>query len=159
MKISVVAAVFSLVAAPAYAVNLVGGGATFANPILDACKAEYARETGDNYVYNSLGSGAGRSGIDKGDFDFGWSDTPHLGATAPKSMIHLPVVAAPVAIIYNVPGIKGNAPQITLSPTTIAKIFSREITKWNDPAIKADNNRVIKTPVFCQGARQGNGGR
>ncbi|MEY3325641.1 MAG: hypothetical protein RL694_528, partial [Actinomycetota bacterium] len=149
MKISVVAAIFSLVAAPAYAVNLVGGGATFANPILDACKAEYARETGDNYVYNSLGSGAGRSGIDKGDFDFGWSDTPHLGATAPKSMIHLPVVAAPVAIIYNVPGIKGNATQITLSPTTIAKIFSREITKWNDPAIKADSNRVIKTPVFA----------
>ena len=149
MKISVVAAVFSLVAAPAYAVNLVGGGATFANPILDACKAEFARETGDSYVYNSLGSGAGRSGIDKGDFDFGWSDTPHLGASAPKSMIHLPVVAAPVAVIYNVPGIKGNASQITLSPTTIAKIFSRQITKWNDPAIKADNNRVIKTPVFA----------
>lgn len=150
LKISVVAAAFSLIAAPAYAVDLVGGGATFANPILDACKAEYSRETGDNYVYNSLGSGAGRSGIDKGDFDFGWSDTPHLGATAPKSMIHLPVVAAPVAIIYNVPGIKGNAAsQITLSPSTVAKIFSRQITKWNDPAIKADNNRVIKTPVFA----------
>ena len=149
LKISLVAALFSLIAAPAYAVNLVGGGATFANPILDACKAEYSRETGDNYVYNSLGSGAGRSGIDKGDFDFGWSDTPHLGATAPKSMIHLPIVAAPVAIIYNVPGIKGNAAQITLSPTTVAKIFSREITKWNDPAIKADSNRVIKTPVFA----------
>jgi phosphate transport system substrate-binding protein len=138
-----------LIAAPAYAVNLVGGGATFANPLLDACKAEYARDTGDNYVYNSLGSGAGRSGIDKGDFDFGWSDTPHLGATAPKSMIHLPVVAAPVAIIYNVPGIRGNAEQITLSPATIAKIFSREITKWNHPDIKADNNRVVRTPVFA----------
>ena len=49
-KISLVAALISLVATPAYAVNLVGGGATFANPILDACKAEYARETGDNYV-------------------------------------------------------------------------------------------------------------
>ncbi|MEY3254276.1 MAG: hypothetical protein RJA01_282, partial [Actinomycetota bacterium] len=149
MKATVVAALFSLIAAPAYAVNLVGGGATFANPLLDACKAEYARETGDNYVYNSLGSGAGRSGIDKGDFDFGWSDTPHLGATAPKSMLHLPVVAAPVALIYNVPGIRGNAEQITLSPATIAKIFSREITKWNHPDIKADNNRVIRTPVFA----------
>lgn len=149
MKATVVAALFSLIAAPAHAVNLVGGGATFANPLLDACKAEYARDTGDNYVYNSLGSGAGRSGIDKGDFDFGWSDTPHLGATAPKSMIHLPVVAAPVAIIYNVPGIRGNAEQITLSPATIAKIFSREITKWNHPDIKADNNRVVRTPVFA----------
>ena len=142
---AVIAAAFSLIAAPAHAVNLVGGGATFANPILDACKAEYARATGDSYVYNSLGSGAGRSGIDKGDFDFGWSDTPHTGSTAPASMIHLPVVAAPVAILYNIPGIKG---QLHLSPTTLAKIFAREITRWDDPAIKADNARNVKTPVF-----------
>lgn len=144
-KVAIIAAVFSLIAAPAHAVNLVGGGATFANPILDACKAEYARATGDSYVYNSLGSGAGRSGIDKGDYDFGWSDTPHLAATAPAGMIHLPVVAAPVAILYNVPGIKG---QLHLSPTTLVKIFAREITKWNDPLIKADNARNVKTPVF-----------
>lgn len=144
-KMAVIAAAFSLIAAPAHAVNLVGGGATFANPILDACKAEYARATGDSYVYNSLGSGAGRSGIDKGDFDFGWSDTPHTGSTAPASMIHLPVVAAPVAILYNIPGIKG---QLHLSPTTLAKIFAREITRWDDPAIKADNARNVKTPVF-----------
>lgn len=144
-KIAVIAAAFSLIAAPAHAVNLVGGGATFANPILDACKAEYARATGDSYVYNSLGSGAGRAGIDKGDFDFGWSDTPHTGSTAPASMIHLPVVAAPVAVLYNIPGIKG---QLHLSPTTLAKIFAREITRWDDPAIKADNARNVKSPVF-----------
>ena len=142
---AIIAAVFSLIAAPAHAVNLVGGGATFANPILDACKAEYARFSGDSYVYNSLGSGAGRSGIDKGDYDFGWSDTPHLGSTAPAAMIHLPVVAAPVAILYNIPGVRG---QVHLSPTTLAKIFAREITKWNDPAIKADNARNVKTPLF-----------
>ncbi|MFM8502265.1 MAG: phosphate ABC transporter substrate-binding protein PstS [Actinomycetota bacterium] len=144
-KIAVIAAALSLIAAPAHAVNLVGGGATFANPILDACKAEYARFSGDSYVYNSLGSGAGRSGIDKGDFDFGWSDTPHLGSTAPAGMIHLPVVAAPVAILYNVPGMRG---QLHLSPTTLAKIFAREITRWDDPAIKADNARAVKSPVF-----------
>ncbi len=142
---AIIAAVFSLIAAPAHAVNLVGGGATFANPILDACKAEYTRFSGDSYVYNSLGSGAGRSNIDKGDYDFGWSDTPHLASTAPAGMIHLPVVAAPVAILYNIPGIKG---QLHLSPTTLTKIFAREITKWNDPLIKADNARNVKTPVF-----------
>lgn len=145
-KVVAIAAAFSLIAAPAYAVNLVGGGATFANPILDACKAEYARFSGDSYVYNSLGSGAGRSGIDKGDYDFGWSDTPHTGSTAPAGMIHLPVVAAPVAILYNIPGLRG---QLHLSPTTLAKILSREITNWNDPAIKADNSRVVKTPQFA----------
>ena len=145
VKLVALSSVFTLLASPAFAVDLVGGGATFANPILDACKGEYTRETGDKYVYNSLGSGAGRAGIDKGDFDFGWSDTPHLGASAPKSMIHLPVVAAPVAIMYNLPGV---TKQISLSPETIAKIFSRQITKWNDPAIRKDNSGIISTPVF-----------
>lgn len=107
-------------AANAAGVSLVGGGATFSNPILDACKAEFARETGDSYVYNSLGSGAGRAGFDKGDFDFGWSDTPHLGASAPAGMLHLPVVAAPVAVMYNIPGV---TKQLSLTPATIAKIF------------------------------------
>jgi phosphate transport system substrate-binding protein len=145
VKVIAITAALTMVASPAFALDLVGGGATFANPILDACKGEYTRETGDKYVYNSLGSGAGRAGIDKGDFDFGWSDTPHLGSSAPKSMIHLPVVAAPVAIMYNLPGV---SKQISLSPETIAKIFSRQITKWNDPAIRADNNRIVSTPVF-----------
>lgn len=132
-------------AANAAGVSLVGGGATFSNPILDACKAEFARETGDSYVYNSLGSGAGRAGFDKGDFDFGWSDTPHLGASAPAGMLHLPVVAAPVAIMYNIPGF---TKQLSFTPATIAKIFSRQITMWNDPLIKADTNRIVKSPVF-----------
>ena len=57
----------SLVAAPAQAkdVKLTGGGATFAAPILDKCKGEFATATGDSYTYASLGSGAGRSGWDK----------------------------------------------------------------------------------------------
>ena len=37
-KVVAIAAAFTLVAGPAFAVDLVGGGATFANPILDAAK-------------------------------------------------------------------------------------------------------------------------
>ncbi len=141
------AAIFtSLIAAPAQAkdVKLTGGGATFAFPLLDKCKGEFTTATGDSYTYASLGSSAGRSGWDKGDYDFGWSDTPHATPKDPNT-IHVPVTAAPVAVIYNVPGVDE---QINLTPTIIAEIFSRKITMWNDPKFKKENNKTIKTPVF-----------
>jgi len=136
----------SLMAIPAQAkdVKLTGGGATFAAPLLDKCKGEFATATGDSFTYASLGSGAGRSGWDKGDYDFAWTDTPHA---SPKdaNTIHVPVTAAPVAVIYNVPGVDE---QINLTPEILAEIFSRKITMWNDPKIKKENNKTIKTPVF-----------
>lgn len=147
LAVVAVAALFSAIfAGPAQAkdVKLTGGGATFANPILDACKGEFAAASGDSYTYASLGSGAGRSGWDKGDYDFAWSDTPHA---TPKdtNTIHIPVVAAPVAIMYNVPGVDE---RLNLTPEIIAGIFARQITNWSDPKIKAENNKTIKTPIF-----------
>ena len=37
---------------------------------------------------------------------------------------------------------------MNLTPEIIAGIFARKITMWNDPAIKKENNKTIKTPVF-----------
>ena len=144
--VAVATLISGIFAAPAQAkdVKLTGGGATFANPILDACKGEFASASGDSYSYASLGSGAGRSGWDKGDYDFAWSDTPHATPKDPAT-IHVPVVAAPVAIMYNIPGVDD---QLNLTPDLIAGIFSRQITNWNDPKIKAENNKIIKTPIF-----------
>mgnify|MGYP000206218275 CR=1 FL=1 len=144
--VAVAALLSGIFAGPAQAkdVKLTGGGASFTSPLLDACKGEFASATGDSYTYASLGSGSGRSGWDKGDYDFGWSDTPHL---TPKDVntMHIPVVAAPVAIMYNIPGVDE---QLNLTPEIIAGIFSRQITNWNDPKIKAENNKTIKTPIF-----------
>ena len=144
--VAVATLISGIFAAPAQAkdVKLTGGGATFANPILDACKGEFASASGDSYSYASLGSGAGRSGWDKGDYDFAWSDTPHATPKDPAT-IHVPVVAAPVAIMYNIPGVDE---QLNLTPDLVAGIFSRQITNWNDPKIKAENNKIIKTPIF-----------
>ena len=60
--VAVAALLSGIFAGPAQAkdVKLTGGGASFANPILDACKGEFASATGDSYTYASLGSGAGR---------------------------------------------------------------------------------------------------
>jgi phosphate transport system substrate-binding protein len=58
----------------------------------------------------------------------------------------VPLVAAPIAILHNVP----NSKTLQLSAETVAKIFAGEITKWNDPAIVADNNRSTTKVVYMK---------
>jgi len=47
--------------------------------------------------------------------------------------------------MYNLPTVKE---PIYLSPSTIAQIFSGYITNWDDALIAADNERVVKTPIY-----------
>jgi phosphate transport system substrate-binding protein len=95
--------------------------------------------------YNPSGSGAGVTTFTAGSADFAGSDIPltsdQLSATfaACKSgtkAIDIPVYISPIAIAYNVSGVK----DLTLDASTIAKIFSGKITKWNDSAIAKLNS-------------------
>jgi phosphate transport system substrate-binding protein len=95
-------------------------------------------------TYSANGSGAGKTSSDKGIGDFWFSDSAHTASTKKPSIIHIPIVAAPIAVMHNLPGTR----QVYLSSTTVAKIFAGEITMWNDPAIKADNNRKIKEVIY-----------
>jgi phosphate transport system substrate-binding protein len=137
--------------APAYAVDLTGSGASFVDPLLQACKAGYAKATNHSYVYTSTGSGTGRRNADSKLGDFWFTDTPHTAATKRSTVFHAPIVAAPISVLVNLPAKK----DLYLSPTTVAKIFAGEITKWNDPEIVADNNRSVTTTVYRKDA-QGN---
>lgn len=150
LKIVVAALAVTLFAAqPALAsVNLTGAGSTFAIPLLDACKAGYTAATGNTITYSGGGSGAGRAASDKGIGDFNISDTPHTGATRLATVIHVPVFAAPIAVMYNLP----IRQTLNLSPATVAGIFSGKITRWNDKAIYADNNRSYKTVDYKKNA-------
>ena len=124
------------------AVSLTGAGATFPAPIIEACKAGYNKDTGNTLTYGLGGSGAGRSASDKQTGIVNFSDTPHLAAR--ECVIHIPVVAAPIAVMYNI----GNKKPLYLSPATVAGIFGGTITKWNDPKIVADNNRAVQEVIY-----------
>jgi phosphate transport system substrate-binding protein len=134
--------------APAHAVDLAGSGASFVVPLVEACKAGFAKKTGHSFVYTSTGSGTGKNNSDNKIGDFWFSDSAHTGAKKRSTIFHAPIVAAPIAVLVNLPSKK----DIYLSPTTVAKIFSGEITKWNDPLIMADNNRTVKTVVYRKDA-------
>ena len=138
------ALIFSAV--PAYAETLNGSGATFALPLIDACKVDFAKDSGHTINYPGGGSGKGRTDFTAGLVDFAGSDAPYSsGAPAAGSFVYAPIYAAPVAVMYNLPTVKE---PIYLSPSTIAQIFSGYITNWDDKLIAADNERVVKTPIY-----------
>jgi len=124
------------------AVSLTGAGATFPGPLIEACKVGYNKETGNTFTYGLGGSGAGRTASDKQTSLVNFSDTPH--AAAREGVLHAPVIAGPIAVIYNI----GNDKPLYLAPATVAGIFGGTITKWNDPKIIADNNRSVKETIF-----------
>jgi phosphate transport system substrate-binding protein len=150
LKIAVAALALSIFAVqPAMAVGLTGAGATFPQPLIDICKAGFAADTGHSFTYGGGGSGTGRTNSDKGVGDVNFSDTPHTATTRVSSVIHIPVVAAPVAVMYNLPN---KSKDLRLSANTLAGIFAGTITKWNDPAIVADNNRTVTTIIYRKNA-------
>ena len=144
-KALAIAAVIAVSSAqPAHAVDLAGSGASFVVPLVEACKAGFAKKTGHSFVYTSTGSGTGKNNSDNKIGDFWFSDSAHTGAKKRSTIFHAPIVAAPIAVLVNLPAKK----DIYLSSTTVAKIFSGAITKWNDPEIVADNNRSVKSTVY-----------
>ena len=146
-KVATIALAFGLVATtPAYAANLQGSGASFPALLIEACKAPFAAATSHSFTYAASGSGAGRSNSDKGVGDFWFTDAPHTSSSKRASIIHVPAVAAPVAILHNVP----NSKTLQFSADTIAKIFSGKVTMWNDPAIVADNNRTTTKIIYSK---------
>ena len=151
MKFSTKAKAFAIAALiavstaqPAHAVDLTGSGASFVDPLLQACKAGYAKATGHSYVYSSTGSGTGKKNSDSKLGDFWFSDSAHTASTKRSTVFHAPIIAAPIAVLVNLPAKK----DLYLSSSTVAKIFAGEITKWNDAAIVADNNRSVTTTIY-----------
>ncbi|HEX9505115.1 MAG TPA: phosphate ABC transporter substrate-binding protein PstS [Acidimicrobiia bacterium] len=91
--------------------------------------------------YQGNGSGQGRTDFASQVVDFAGTDAPYK-ATDPQpkggAFLYFPTVVAPITVSYNVSGLKS----LKLSADTIAKIFSGQITTWDDAAIAADNPKV-----------------
>jgi len=144
-----IATALSISLTPAHAADLQGSGATFVLGIVDSCKGPFATKSGHTVTYSGGGSGRGISNADANIGDFWFSDNPHTAASRRDSVIHAPVVAAPIVVMHSLPA----RTQLYLSPQTVAKIFSGEITKWNDPAIVADNNRSVTEVIYKKDAK------
>lgn len=140
---TVVAVALTLVSTSgANAAVLKAAGSSAVAGIIDACKAEFQSATGDSYDYPAGGSGAGKTAMQNKTVDFAFSDSVH--ATPVASEIHIPTVIWPIGILTNL----NTSKPLNLSRETIAGIFAGKITRWNDPAIVADNNTSTSVVVY-----------
>lgn len=123
-------------------VSLNGAGATFPYPIYSKWFVEYAKATGAQINYQSIGSGGGIQQITQRTVDFGASDAPmtddQLRAASAK-LLHIPTVIGAVTVVYNLPNIPSG---LKLTPEAVAGIFLGEITRWNEPPIALANPDV-----------------
>src|SRR5207342_2054509 len=97
------------------------------------------KASGVTINYGGGGSGKGRQDLADQVTDWAGSDAPVADADLPKfkggEILYFPTVLAPITLSYKLDGVD----KLQLTPEVVGKIFQRQITNWNDPAIAADN--------------------
>ena len=146
----------SVLGGAAQAQDLNGAGGTFPGPIYQHWFQEYGAAHGIHINYQLVGSGAGIKAITAKTVDFGASDAPmtEKDLAAAPGIMHIPTVAGPVCISYNIPGV---GPGIRLTGQVIADIFMGKITKWDDPAITRLNPGTRFPGIGIQPAHRSDG--
>ena len=149
-----VAAAFAHV--PAFAQNVTGAGASFPAPLYAKWASDFAKATGTQVNYQSVGSGAGLKQIEAKTVDFGASDAPlkdeELQA---KGLMQFPTVIGGVIPVVNITGLKPG--ELKLSGEVLGDIYLGKITKWNDPAIKALNGSLVLPDAAIAPVRRADG--
>ncbi len=136
--------------------TLAGSGATSQSAAQTAWMAKFATVQPNMKVsYGGGGSGQGQSDFKSGAVAFAGSDAVltdddmkagNFGqCTSTSNALNLPVYISPIAIVFHVDGVT----DLNLDAATTAKIFSGQITTWDDPAIKALNTsaNLPSTPI------------
>jgi phosphate transport system substrate-binding protein len=125
------------------AATINGTGSTFQKPFQEVAIDSFSKHAGNIKVnYGAGGSGKGRQDFADQVTDYACSDAPYKDDAAKKAkggdFIYVPILLGAITVSYNVEGVD----KLQLSSDTVAKIFHRDIKKWNDPAIAADNPGV-----------------
>ncbi|NHC22902.1 phosphate ABC transporter substrate-binding protein PstS [Nocardioides sp. IC4_145] len=132
--------------AAAYA-QIEGTGSTWSELIVQQWISD-VDSNGMKVVYTGGGSSKGRKDFAQASTDFAISEIPYQGVDEAgnadtsngREFAYLPVVAGGTAFTYQLKVGDQLVRNLRLSGETIAKIFTNQITNWNDPAIAEDNN-------------------
>jgi len=124
-----------------------GSGSTWSKNIVDQWIADVTAN-GMAVVYSGTGSSQGRKDFANGTTDFGISEIPYQGTdefgnadtSNGRDYAYLPIVAGGTAFTYQLKIGTTMVRNLRLSGETVAKIFTNQITNWDDPAITKDNN-------------------
>jgi ABC-type phosphate transport system substrate-binding protein len=138
---------------PAYAAGhdlIVGSGSSWASNAVEQWRLDVSNN-GLRVSFTPSGSAQGRKDFSNVSVDFAVSDIGFLGTdpatgaddtSKGRAYAYLPIVAGGTAMPYHILRNGQLVRNLRLSGQTVAKIFTNQITNWNDAAITADNNGV-----------------
>ncbi len=146
----------ALLAAPAGAApshSLINGsGSSWSANAISQWVAD-VKSSGLQVVYTPSGSAVGRKDFSYNTVDFAVTDIGFQGndpvtgqqdTSNGRPYVYLPVVAGGTSFPYQIKIAGQQVRNLRLSGATLAAIFTRKVTNWNDPRITADNNgRVL----------------
>ncbi|MGH3872604.1 MAG: phosphate ABC transporter substrate-binding protein PstS [Pseudonocardiaceae bacterium] len=124
-----------------------GAGSTWSFNALDQWRRNVDGLYGISVQFAATGSSDGRNQFRAGTVDFAVSEIEY-GLTdggvvdqppTNRNFGYLPIVAGGTAFMYNLKIANKRVTNLRLSGEVISKIFTQQITSWDDPAIKADN--------------------
>ena len=131
--------------------NIVAGGATFPQNLIESCRATFPGDSTANpnaatVNYTGVGSGTGRTNFFGNTYDFGMSDSMFktTDTNYRSSFVWLPLISGAINVAYRLDGVKPAGTVLQLTPSTVAKIFAGTVKSWNDASIKADNPVAAK---------------
>jgi phosphate transport system substrate-binding protein len=143
----------TLAATPAYAggyVPITGSGSTWSQVALSAWAAD-VRTEGLVVNYSGDGSSAGRADYIDGQSQFAVSEIPFENPPEPgqqpevpkRSYAYLPIIAGGTSFMYHLTVNGKQYRNLRLSGQTLTKIFTGQITNWDNPAITHDNGTQL----------------
>ncbi len=125
--------------------RLNAGGSSFIYPMMSRWCSDYAKLTGVEVNYQSIGSGGGIQQMTVKTFDFGCTDGPMNEEQQKKAheiggdVIHVPLVMGAVVPAYNLAGL---TEPLTFTGPLLADIFLGNVKKWNDPGVRELNPKA-----------------
>ncbi|MDX2708498.1 substrate-binding domain-containing protein [Streptomyces sp. PA03-6a] len=135
---------------------IVGAGSTWAQYPIDLWRQAAGVSGLGSVDYSGTGSIDGRNQFRYGTVDYAVSELPYgltdggVTDTPPtRPFAYVPAVAGAIGLHYNLRVDGERITDLRLSDATVAGIFTRAITRWDDPAIRADNpgTRLPGIPV------------
>jgi ABC-type phosphate transport system substrate-binding protein len=125
-----------------------GSGSSWAYNAVLQWTGDVFQQGGLQVVITSTGSAQGRQDFANGSTDYAVSDIGYQGKDpltgnvdqSTRAYVYLPIVSGGTAFPYQIMVGGHLVRNLRLSGKTLAKIFTNQITNWNDPAVTADNN-------------------
>ncbi len=124
------------------AVEVKGAGGMAYKPLAQRWAADYSKT---KIKYDSKNAAEGINEFLSKDCDFALVDASLTAAENKKgkshSLLYCPVALSAQAVVYNLPGIPSGL--LKLTPKLLSDIFIGKIKKWNDPALRAVNPKLL----------------